>query len=98
MDKTNSLTIDDLYEELAELAREEATTARDVWNDLVEEVVEGHVDLGELDPDQDIEGTLSLLEGEVCHGDRSIMVRNHLLDEVFVDCSSYLSISINSLI
>jgi hypothetical protein len=35
MEKIKSLTIDDLYEELAELAREEATSARDVWNDLV---------------------------------------------------------------
>jgi hypothetical protein len=61
MEKIKSLTIDDLYEELAELAREEATSARDVWNDLVEEVVEGHVDLGELDPDQDIEGMKEIL-------------------------------------
>ncbi len=59
-----TLTIDDLYSEITELAREEAVSAREVWNDLVEEVVEGHVDLGELDADQDTQGMKEILRAK----------------------------------
>lgn len=59
-----TLTIDDLYSEITELAREEAVSTRELWNDMVEEVVEGHVDLGELDSDQDTEGMKEILRAK----------------------------------
>jgi hypothetical protein len=51
-----SLTPEDLYNEIADLARTQGVSTRGDWNDLVDEVVESHLTLGELDPDQEIEG------------------------------------------
>lgn len=50
------VTFEDLYQEIAEIARENAIKDQEEWDDLVGEVVDGYVDMGEMDPDQDIEG------------------------------------------
>lgn len=50
------VTFEDLYQEVAELAREHAVNSQEEWNELVDEVVEGYVDMGEMNPDQDTEG------------------------------------------
>lgn len=54
MDLT-ALTMEDLYSEVADLARDQSIADHDTWNALVDEVVDGHVDLGELDEDDDVE-------------------------------------------
>lgn len=59
-----TLTTDDLYHEIVELAREQAATTRELWNEIVDEVVEGHVDLGELDSDQNTEGMKEVLRAK----------------------------------
>ena len=46
----------DLARELFDLAQLQAPDTQEVWNDLVDEIVEGHIDLGQLDQDQDTEG------------------------------------------
>lgn len=46
----------DLKREIFDLAQLQAPDTQEVWNDLAEEIVEGHVDLGQLDKDQDTEG------------------------------------------
>lgn len=51
-----TLTRKDLYEEIADLARDQGVADQATWDELVDEVVEGHLSLGELDLDQDIEG------------------------------------------
>lgn len=56
MQLTDAYTLDDLYKEIAELAREQGVTSQANWDELVEEVVEDHLDLGEFDPDEDLEG------------------------------------------
>ena len=50
-----ALTIDDLYNEIADLAREQGASDQETWDDIVEEVVEDHMDLGEIDLDEDTE-------------------------------------------
>ncbi len=51
-----TLTVDDLYGEIADLARDQGVSTQEVWNDLVDEVVDGHTDLGEIDAEEDTEG------------------------------------------
>lgn len=56
-----TLTIDEMYLEIANLARDEGVSSRESWNEVVDEVVEGHLDLSELDKDQDTEGMKEVL-------------------------------------
>jgi hypothetical protein len=51
----------DLKRELFDLAQMQVPDTQEVWNDLVDEIVEGHIDLGQLDKDQDTEGMKSYL-------------------------------------
>jgi hypothetical protein len=51
-----SLTPEDLYNEIADLARDQGIGSREDWNNLVDEVLESHLTLGELNSDQEIEG------------------------------------------
>lgn len=50
------VTFEDLYQEIAEVARENSVLNQEEWNDLVDEIIEGYVDMGEMHPDQDVEG------------------------------------------
>lgn len=59
-----TLTIDNLYHEIVELAREQGVQTRELWNEIVDEVVEGHIDLGELDSDQNTEGMKEVLRAK----------------------------------
>ena len=52
----DTLSVNDLYKEIAEIARNQGVTSQAGWDDLVSEVVESHLNLGELDPDQPTEG------------------------------------------
>ncbi len=56
-----TLTLEDLYSELSDLARDQGIDSKESWDELIDEVVEGHLDLGELDLEQDIEGMKELL-------------------------------------
>lgn len=51
----------DLKRELFDLAQLQVPDTQEVWNDLVDEIVEGHIDLGQLDKDQDTEGMKAYL-------------------------------------
>ncbi len=57
------LTIDDIYGEIADIAREQGVSNQEMWNDAVEEVVENHLDLGEIDMDEDTEAMKEILRG-----------------------------------
>ena len=50
------ITFEDLYQEIAELARENSVSSQADWKTLVDEIVDGYLDMGELDSNQDIEG------------------------------------------
>lgn len=56
MANLDTLSDGELYNEIAELAREQGIATQADWNNLVEEVLESHFDLGELNDDQDLEG------------------------------------------
>lgn len=45
-----------LFDELCDLARRQGVQNKDLWNQLVDETIESHQNIGEFDPDQDIEG------------------------------------------
>ena len=48
----DTLNQGELYTEIAELARVEGIANQVEWNELVDEVLESHEDLGELNDDQ----------------------------------------------
>jgi len=51
-----TLTSAELYQEIADLARDQGAATKDIWDELVEEVIESHLSLGEIDLDEDTEG------------------------------------------
>ena len=51
-----TLTLEDLYSEIADLARDQGVNSKEQWDEMVEDVVEDHLDLGELDLEEDSEG------------------------------------------
>lgn len=56
-----TLTLENLYSELGDLARDQGIDNKESWDELIDEIVEGHLDLGELDLDQDTEGMKEIL-------------------------------------
>ncbi|HWQ99657.1 MAG TPA: hypothetical protein VN397_02295 [Candidatus Methylomirabilis sp.] len=56
MTNLDTLNRGELYNEIAELARDGGVTSQDDWNELCDETIESHLDIGEMDPDQDVEG------------------------------------------
>ncbi|MBI2443948.1 MAG: hypothetical protein HYV42_01755 [Candidatus Magasanikbacteria bacterium] len=55
MQTADAYTTDELYREVADLAREQGVAGQEMWNELVEEVVDAHLDLGELTDDENLE-------------------------------------------
>ncbi len=51
----NSYTLEDVIAEVRERAETEGVGDEATWHEVVEEVVEDHVDLGQIDPDQNTE-------------------------------------------
>jgi hypothetical protein len=45
----------DLYNEISDLARDQGVSSKALWDELVEEVIEDHLDIGEIDLEQDTE-------------------------------------------
>lgn len=62
----NIVSFEDLYQEIAEIARENSVSSAVEWEEIVSDVIDGYLDMGEMDLDQDTEGykvSLSLLWG-----------------------------------
>ncbi len=51
----NSYTLEDVIAEVTERAETEGIATEAAWHEMVEEIVEDHVDLGQIDPDQNTE-------------------------------------------
>lgn len=51
-----TLTLNELYEEISDLARDQGAADRVAWNELVGDVMEAHMAVGEIDLDEDTEG------------------------------------------
>src|SRR3990167_4855461 len=58
-----TLTIDDLYNEVADLARDQGIKNKAGWTDLAETIIEDHMEMGEIDLDEDSEGMKEELRG-----------------------------------
>lgn len=58
----DTLSVDDLYSEICDLARERGISVEEQWNELVEAVIEDHLELGELNSDQNLMGTQEVLK------------------------------------
>jgi hypothetical protein len=52
----DTLNRNDLFVEVSDLAREQGVTSQEEWKQVVDEVIDAHINLGELDKDQDLEG------------------------------------------
>lgn len=59
--KLDTLSHAELFEEISDLAKEQGVATQDVWNELVGEVLESHLALGELDKDMDLENLRTIL-------------------------------------
>ncbi|MBD3251366.1 hypothetical protein GF380_02840 [Candidatus Uhrbacteria bacterium] len=62
MTNLDSLNKADLYQTIADLAREQGVATQEDWNNLVEEVLQSHLNIGELAPDQPTEAMKTSLE------------------------------------
>lgn len=51
-----TLTVEQLYSEVADLARDQGIASKELWDELIDDVVEDHLDLGEIDLEEDSEG------------------------------------------
>lgn len=58
-----TLTADELYDEIADLARDQGVSDKERWDELAEEVLESHLSLGEIDLDEDTEGIKEIISG-----------------------------------
>lgn len=56
------MEIEALYIEVCSLAEEQGAQTQEMWNDLVDEVVQAHIDLGEISSDQNIDETEKILK------------------------------------
>lgn len=63
MANLDTLNRGELYNEIAELARANGVNGREGWSELVDEVLDSHLDLAELDPDNDLQGLKDVLVG-----------------------------------
>lgn len=59
----DTLSQADLFNEISELARSQGVATQAAWDELADEVVESHLLLGELDPDQNLVGLKTTLRG-----------------------------------
>lgn len=51
-----TLTTDNLYTEISDLARDQGVRSKADWLELVDDVVDDHVELGEIDIEDDVDG------------------------------------------
>jgi hypothetical protein len=63
MTNLDTLSRGDLFDELSDLARRQGVQNEDMWRQLVDETIESHLDIGEVDPDQDLEGLREAMYG-----------------------------------
>ena len=61
MIKLDTLNRGELFNELSELARAQGTKSKSEWSELVDEVLDSHLEDAELDPDGDLEGLKTVL-------------------------------------
>ncbi len=59
--KLDTLSNAELFEEISDLARDQGVATEDMWKQLVDEVLDSHLELGELDKDQDLENKKQVL-------------------------------------
>jgi hypothetical protein len=57
----DTLNRGELFNEISELARAQGTASKDMWAQLVDEVLDSHLSDAELDPDGDLVGLKTAL-------------------------------------
>lgn len=58
----DTLTDEELFEEICDLAQERGISAQEQWDELVDAVIEDHLELGELEKDDDLVGKREVLK------------------------------------
>ncbi len=58
----DTLSTEDLYSEISDLAQERGVSAQAQWDELVESVIEDHLELGELNSDQNLTAKQEVLK------------------------------------
>ena len=59
--KLDTLSHAELFDEISDLAKEQGVTSQDMWNELVQEVLDSHLEMGELDKDMDLQNLRTVL-------------------------------------
>ena len=57
-----SYNVEDLHTEVVERARETGVASQEAWNELVEEILDEHLNWGEVDVDDDVTGLREALQ------------------------------------
>jgi hypothetical protein len=53
--ETTTYNVDDLYNEISDVAREQGVSNQHMWREMASDIVEDHLALGEIDVDEDTE-------------------------------------------
>lgn len=83
--KNYILSLDSLYNEVCALADEHGAPNQDVWNDVVEEVVQIHKDGDEFALDQSADDFIEQLKEKFEEYQVDTRERMHVLDEEMAD-------------
>jgi acetyl-CoA carboxylase alpha subunit len=57
-----SYSVDGLSEEVVERARESGVNSKEAWDELVDEIIDEHINWGEVDVDDDVNAIKEALE------------------------------------
>jgi len=61
--KLDTLSHGELFDEISDLAKEQGVSTQEAWNELVDEVIDSHQAIGELDKDMDLMNLRTILSG-----------------------------------
>jgi hypothetical protein len=75
-----TLNLENLLEEIYALAQVEEPQTQENWNDLVDEVIQVHIDMGEFTDEQDINKFSSKLKCQFDEYSDEVYEKNHKLD------------------
>jgi hypothetical protein len=79
------VTVESLFDEIYVLAEEQGAQTQEIWNDLVEEVIQSHVDVEEFAPSDEIDKFRIDLKSRFDEYAQDKYERTHTLDEELLD-------------
>lgn len=76
-----SLTAEEILQEIRDLAQYQGIATRAAWDELVDEVVDAHLDLAEFNQDEDLENLKETLKVGWSEYEEEMVESDHLIEE-----------------